>query len=78
MKEGALVENSESIQPLFILSDNPEQMGKAIIRFARDDYNKELGTALIDANNDAEAISSFLQEYKDSPETLRSYSYWQH
>ena len=49
-------------------------MGKAITRFARDDYNKELGIALIDANNDAEAISSFLQEYKDSPETLRSYT----
>ncbi len=49
-------------------------MGKAIIRFTRDDYNKELGTPLIDANNDAEAISSFLQEYKESPETLRSYT----
>lgn len=66
--------NPEPIQPLFILTDNPEQMGQAIIRFARDDYNKELGTALIDANDDAGAISVFLQEYKDSPETLRSYT----
>ena len=41
--------NPEPIQPLFILADHPEQMGKAIIRFTRDDYNKELGTALIDA-----------------------------
>lgn len=37
-------------------------------------YNKELGATLIDANNDAEAISAFLNEYKDSPETLRSYA----
>ncbi|EKD71722.1 MAG: integrase family protein [uncultured bacterium] len=66
--------NLEPIQPLFILADNPEQMGKAIIRFTRDDYNKELGTALIDANDDAGAISAFLQEYKESPETLRSYA----
>ena len=74
MEEGVYVGNSEPIQPLFILADNPEQMGKAIIRFTRDDYNKELGTTLIDAKNDAEAIASFLQEYKESPETLRSYT----
>lgn len=68
------MEYPEPIQPLFILADNPEKMGNAIVRFTSDDYNKELGTALIDADNDAEAISSFLQEYKDSPETLRSYT----
>lgn len=45
-----------------------------IIQFTRDDYNKELGSALIDAKNDAEAISAFLREYKDSTETLRSYA----
>lgn len=64
----------EPIQPLFILLDAPEKMGKAIIQFTRDDYNKELGSALIDAKDDAEAISIFLREYKDSPETLRSYA----
>src|SRR5579864_8423936 len=64
----------EHIQPLFILSDNPETMGKDIIQFTRDNYNKELGIALIDAQNDAEAISTFLREYKDSAETLRSYA----
>lgn len=62
------------IQPLFILSDTTLNMGSTIIRFTRDDYNKELGSALIDAHNDVEAISSFLNEFKDSPETLRSYS----
>ena len=66
--------NQDPIQPLFILTNTPEQMGQSIIRFARDDYNKGLGTTLIDAKNDAEAISSFLQEYKDSLETLRSYT----
>jgi site-specific recombinase XerD len=63
-----------SIKPLFILNNTPEVMGQSIINFTRDDYNKELGTALIDAKDDAEAISSFLSEYKDSPQTLRSYA----
>lgn len=63
-----------NIQPLFVLRYNPEQMGKFIIQFTDDSYNKEIGSALIDARNDAEAISSFLGEYKDSPETLRSYT----
>ena len=39
-----------------------------------DNYNKDMiSNTLIDAKNDAEAILSFLNEYKDSPETLRSY-----
>lgn len=49
-------------------------MGHALIDFTHDDYNKELGNSLIDATNDAEAISAFLREYKESPETLRSYA----
>lgn len=48
-------------------------MRQSLIQFTNDDYNKKSGTTLIDAKNDQEAISSFLQEYKDSPETLRSY-----
>lgn len=66
--------NLEPIQPLFILSDNPEHMGKGIIEFTCDDYNKELSATLINAQNDGQAISSFLREYKESPETLRSYA----
>lgn len=62
------------IKPLFLVSSDPNAMGKVILEFANDDYNKELGTALIDANNDAEAIATFLDEYKQSPETLRSYA----
>lgn len=49
-------------------------MGRAIIDFTDDNYNKEIGQALIAANNDAQAITAFLREYKDSPETLRSYA----
>jgi len=62
------------IKPLFLLADTSHTMGRVILEFTDDDYNKKLGTALIDANNDAEAIASFLNEYKDSPETLRSYA----
>ncbi len=68
------MEKNQPIQPLFILAETQEKMGSAIIQFTRDDYNKELGSSLIDAKNDAEAISTFLREYKDSPETLRSYA----
>lgn len=62
------------IKPLFILTDNANQMGRALIEFTHDDYNKELGTTLIDAKDDAQAISVFLNEYKESTETLRSYA----
>lgn len=66
--------NIEPIRPLFVISDNSEYMGKGMIEFTGDDYNKELGSSLIDAKNDGQAISSFLREYKESPETLRSYA----
>lgn len=63
-----------TIEPLFILNETQEKLTQSFIQFTRDDYNKQLGTSLIDARNDAEAISSFLREYGDSPETLRSYA----
>lgn len=62
------------IKPLFSLADTSNNMGKVLLEFTDDDYNKELGSTLIDANNDADAIASFLNEYKDSAETLRSYA----
>lgn len=61
------------IKPLFSLSIHPNRMGQVLLAFTDDDYNKELGEALIAADNDAHAIETFLNEYKDSPETLRSY-----
>lgn len=67
------VENN-FIKPLFLPIEDSINIGNKIIQFATDDYNKVIGTALIDATNDAEAISTFLSEYKDSPETLRSYA----
>lgn len=63
-----------TIRPLFIVLNSSQEMGKNLIQFTSDNYNKDQGIALIDATNDAEAISTFLREYHDSPETLRSYA----
>ena len=68
------MKNTLFIKPLFQLTQQSESMGNAIVEFTHGDYNKELGNALIEADNDAEAISAFLREYKESPETLRSYA----
>lgn len=62
------------IKPLFSVADTSNTMGNVLLEFTDDNYNKELGSALIDADDDAAAIASFLNEYKDSPETLRSYA----
>ncbi len=64
----------DPIKPLFIPIENSTMMGNKIIKFARDDYNKTIGSALIDAKDDAEAVSTFLCEYRDSPATLQSYA----
>jgi site-specific recombinase XerD len=65
---------SQVIKPLFSLVEPSHQMGKVLLSFIDDNYNKDTNTALIDATNDAEAISSFLNEYKEASETLRSYA----
>lgn len=65
--------NQALIKPLFMLTEGTNNIAKNIIEFTHDDYNKGLGTVLIDATNNAEAISTFLNEYKDSAETVRSY-----
>jgi len=54
--------------------DDSKNIGTHIIAFAKDDYNKAIGASLIDAKNDAQAISSFLLEFRDAPLTLVSYS----
>lgn len=54
--------------------DDSKNIGNHIIAFAKDDYNKAIGSSLIDAKNDAQAISSFLLEFRDAPLTLVSYS----
>ena len=66
--------NVTQIKPLFLMVDDSKNIGNHIINFAKDDYNKAIGAALIDAKNDAEAISSFLLEFRDAPLTLISYS----
>ena len=66
--------NTTLIKPLFLLVDDSKNIGDHIIDFAKDDYNKAIGASLIDAKNDAQAISSFLLEFRDAPLTLVSYS----
>lgn len=68
------ITNYEFIEPLFDLSSITEDISKIELKFTSDDYNKKIRDSLIDANNDNEAVGSFLNEYKDSPATLRSYS----
>ncbi len=62
------------IKPLFLPLEKAENMGAYVLRFNEDDYNKTHHHAFIDAKTDAEAISAFLQEYRESPNTLRSYA----
>jgi site-specific recombinase XerD len=67
--------NNSYITPLFLPIDSSKNlMGKQIIQFATDDYNKAIGEALIDAKNDAQAISTFLSEFQESPLTLQAYT----
>ena len=56
------------------MPEDISNIGSHVIQFAKDDYNKAIGDSLIDAKNDAEAISSFLLEFRDSPLTLQSYA----
>jgi len=62
------------VKPLFIMDRDAKNIGKHLVTFATDNYNKALGEALINAKDDAEAISSFLQEFSESPLTLKSYA----
>ncbi|MDB6095892.1 MAG: hypothetical protein JWM09_170 [Francisellaceae bacterium] len=66
------------IQPLF-LNITPthfiENFENKVIQFNEmPGYNKSGQAAMINAENDVQAISSFLLEYRDSPETYRSYA----
>lgn len=68
------VESTVIVKPLFLINNDTNHMGDRIIQFATDDYNKAIGASLLDAKNDAEAISAFLSEFRDSPLTLQSYA----
>lgn len=67
------MEKQRAITPLFTTVTDANSMGHAVV-FTAGDYNKKSGNALIDAENDAQAISSFLNEYKGSLATMRSYA----
>jgi site-specific recombinase XerD len=62
------------IKPLFHLAGGSDLLANKIVQFATDDYNKVIGEALIDAKNDTEAISTFLNEFRESPLTYQSYA----
>ena len=66
--------NIDPIKPLFLMLEDTKNIGNQIITLAKEDYNKAIGEALIDAKNDSEVISSFLSEFNDSPLTLKSYA----
>jgi site-specific recombinase XerD len=68
------IKSIDPIKPLFLPVEDSNIMGNQIVQFAKDDYNKAIGETLIDAKNDAEAISIFLSEFRESPLTLRSYT----
>lgn len=68
------IETAFIVKPLFLINNDNHHMGDQLIQFETDDYNKATGETLIDAKNDAEAISSFLSEFRDSPLTLKSYA----
>lgn len=74
MEKGRDSTENQLIRPIFLLAADLSKMGSELIQFTKDDYNKALGASLIDAKTDVEAIHSFLNEYRDSPETLRSYA----
>ncbi|MCD6040094.1 MAG: integrase family protein [Gammaproteobacteria bacterium] len=62
------------IKPLFLIRNDTHHLSKLLIHFSTDNYNKAEGLSLLDAKNDAEAISAFLNEFRDSPLTLQSYA----
>ncbi len=71
-----LLNNATIITPLFLSIEASSDMGKNIITLNTGGYNKNKNTDVLflDAENDAEAISSFLLEYRDSPATLQAYA----
>jgi len=63
------------ISPLFIQDGKSVKFQHNLIRFDGDGYNRATDSKqLINAESDAEVISAFLDEYKDSPNTLSSYA----
>ncbi len=65
---------SEFIEPLFLLDGKTSILTCAFANFNGDDYNKNPAVSYLSAKNDIAAVIAFLQEYRDSLETLRSYT----
>lgn len=66
--------SSLEIKPLFHMAGGSDLLASKIAHFATDGYNKAIGEALIDAKNDTEAISTFLNEFRESSLTYQSYA----
>lgn len=64
----------DAITPLFEFDFSFTSTDKLLIELNDESYNKKGTVQLIDAANDLEAITSFLSEYQDSSQTLRSYA----
>jgi len=50
----------EFIKPLFLVADSSNTMGEVLLEFIDDNYNQGLGSKLIDANNDVEAMYPYI------------------
>lgn len=70
-EESVFMAKFKLIKPLFTTINQAQDMGKIIVTLIDDNYNRKSGAALINAKNDTQAISSFLNEYKNSSETIR-------
>lgn len=62
------------IKPLFLPTSESIKINGSLITFDHDGYNRTELPKFIDAKTDAQAISTFLDEYKDSPNTIASYA----
>lgn len=64
------------ITPLFSISSNEVNIQKSALRVLKENgYNRSHSKIkLIKANTDVDAVSAFLNEYKESPHTLISYT----
>lgn len=65
---------TQPITPLFLSIEASASMGRNIVTLNTDNYNKATGVSFLNAKDDAEAISAFLLEYRDSPLTLQAYA----
>ena len=62
------------VEPLFLLDRDTRLHEQSLANLKGDDYNKNHTVGYLNAENDIAAVKAFLAEYRDSLETLRSYT----